>query len=101
MSAPTEVSDSVAITCRNLRKKFVLRHTRSMKEAIVWLLTGRKGDLSRKFDALKDVSLDVEQGETVALLGLNGSGKSTLLKLISGVLQPDEGTVHTRGGWPA
>ncbi|HKU31746.1 MULTISPECIES: ABC transporter ATP-binding protein [Arthrobacter] len=97
MSVPTAVSDSVAITCRNLRKKFVLRHTRSMKEAIVWLLTGRKGDLSKKFDALKDVSLDVEQGETVALLGLNGSGKSTLLKLISGVLQPDEGTVHTRG----
>jgi ABC-2 type transport system ATP-binding protein len=97
MSVPTGVSDSVAITCRNLRKRFVLRHTRSMKEAIVWLLTGRKGDLSKKFDALKDVSLDVEQGETVALLGLNGSGKSTLLKLISGVLQPDEGTVHTRG----
>ncbi|UKA57533.1 ABC transporter ATP-binding protein [Arthrobacter sp. FW306-2-2C-D06B] len=97
MSVPAGVPDSIAITCRNLRKKFVLRHTRSMKEAIVWLLTGRKGDLSKKFDALKDVSLDVEQGETVALLGLNGSGKSTLLKLISGVLQPDEGTVHTRG----
>ncbi|UKA52952.1 ABC transporter ATP-binding protein [Arthrobacter sp. FW305-BF8] len=97
MTVPAVTSDTVAITCRNLRKKFVLRHTRSMKEAIVWLLTGRKGDLSKKFDALKNVSLDVEQGETVALLGLNGSGKSTLLKLISGVLQPDEGTVHTRG----
>lgn len=97
MTAPAVLSETVAITCRNLRKKFVLRHTRSMKEAIVWLLTGRKGDLSKKFDALKNVSLDVEQGETVALLGLNGSGKSTLLKLISGVLQPDEGTVHTRG----
>lgn len=97
MTAPVDVSETVAITCRNVRKKFVLRHTRSMKEAIVWLLTGRKGDLSKRFDALKDVSLDVEQGETVALLGLNGSGKSTLLKLISGVLQPDEGTVHTRG----
>ncbi|UVJ38317.1 ABC transporter ATP-binding protein [Arthrobacter sp. CJ23] len=97
MTAPVGVSETVAITCRNVRKKFVLRHTRSMKEAIVWLLTGRKGDLSKRFDALKDVSLDVEQGETVALLGLNGSGKSTLLKLISGVLQPDEGTVHTRG----
>lgn len=97
MTAPAVLSGTVAITCRNLRKKFVLRHTRSMKEAIVWLLTGRKGDLSKKFDALKNVSFDVQQGETVALLGLNGSGKSTLLKLISGVLQPDEGTVHTRG----
>lgn len=87
----------VAISCKGLRKQFVLRHTRSMKEAAVWLVTGRKGDLSKKFMALTDVSLEVRQGETVALLGLNGSGKSTLLKLISGVLQPDGGSVHTRG----
>nr|WP_231704233.1 ABC transporter ATP-binding protein [Arthrobacter caoxuetaonis] len=68
-----------------------------MKEAFVWLIKGRKGDLSEKFDALKDVSLTVEQGETVALLGLNGSGKSTLLKHISGVMRPDVGSVGTRG----
>lgn len=90
-------ADELAITCVGIRKQFVLRHTRSLKEALVWLIRGRKGDLSRKFDALKDVSLDVRHGETVALLGLNGSGKSTLLKLISGVLQPDGGTVLTRG----
>ncbi|WP_434621557.1 ABC transporter ATP-binding protein [Arthrobacter sp. A5] len=88
---------STAITVENVRKEFVLRHTRSLKEALVWLLRGRRGDLSKKFDALKNVSLHVGQGETVALLGLNGSGKSTLLKLISGVLQPDSGSVRTRG----
>ncbi|MER2135049.1 MAG: ABC transporter ATP-binding protein [Arthrobacter sp.] len=88
---------ATAIEVRNISKRFVLRHTRSMKEAFVWLIKGRKGDLSEKFDALKDVSLNVEQGETVALLGLNGSGKSTLLKHISGVMRPDTGSVGTRG----
>ncbi|TQJ60433.1 ABC-2 type transport system ATP-binding protein [Arthrobacter sp. SLBN-83] len=86
-----------AIEVSDISKQFVLRHTRSIKEAVVWLIKGRKGDLSEKFHALKNVSLDVEAGETVALLGLNGSGKSTLLKHISGVMLPDTGTVKTRG----
>jgi len=86
-----------AIEVSNVSKQFVLRHTRSIKEAVVWLVKGRKGDLSKKFHALKNVSLMVETGETVALLGLNGSGKSTLLKHISGVMLPDSGSVYTRG----
>lgn len=88
---------SIAIQVDNINKEFVLRHTRSIKEAIVWLAKGRKGDLSKKFHALRNVNLAVEKGETVALLGLNGSGKSTLLKHISGVMLPDSGTVGTRG----
>lgn len=86
-----------AIEVSDISKQFVLRHTRSIKEAVVWLAKGRRGDLSEKFHALKNVSLQVESGETVALLGLNGSGKSTLLKHISGVMLPDTGTVRTRG----
>jgi ABC-2 type transport system ATP-binding protein len=86
-----------AIEVRDVSKQFVLRHTRSLKEAVVWLAKGRRGDLSEKFHALKDVSLTVGTGESVALLGLNGSGKSTLLKHISGVMLPDSGTVRTRG----
>jgi ABC-2 type transport system ATP-binding protein len=86
-----------AIEVSDISKQFVLRHTRSLKEAVVWIAKGRKGDLSEKFHALKNVSVEVQTGETVALLGLNGSGKSTLLKHISGVMLPDTGTVRTRG----
>jgi branched-chain amino acid transport system ATP-binding protein len=43
--------------------------------------------------ALHGVSLDVRQGETVALLGTNGNGKSTLLKCVMGMVRPTRGTV--------
>lgn len=49
------------------------------------------------FVALSDVSLKIQRGEVVGIVGLNGSGKSTLLKLISGILEPSEGTVKTYG----
>jgi branched-chain amino acid transport system ATP-binding protein len=47
--------------------------------------------------ALKDVSLDVNEGEIVTLIGANGAGKSTLLKTISGLLKPKSGTISFEG----
>jgi len=47
--------------------------------------------------ALRGVSLHVEQGEIVGLIGVNGAGKSTTLMTIAGVLQPRSGTIAFRG----
>ena len=47
--------------------------------------------------ALKDVSFNVRRGECVGIIGTNGSGKSTILKIITGVLNPTEGSVAVRG----
>ncbi|WP_127509279.1 ABC transporter ATP-binding protein [Paenibacillus humicus] len=49
------------------------------------------------FLALDDVSLTINKGSTVGLMGRNGSGKSTLLKLLTGILYPDKGKVEMKG----
>jgi branched-chain amino acid transport system ATP-binding protein len=50
-----------------------------------------------QIEALKGISLTVEQGEIVTLIGANGAGKSTTLKTISGLLRPREGQVRLHG----
>lgn len=51
----------------------------------------------KKHKVLKNVSLSVEKGDFVAVIGHNGSGKSTLAKLFNGLLQPDEGSITVDG----
>ena len=53
-------------------------------------------NIYKKFDdkeVLKDISFSVNNGETLAIVGVSGSGKSTILKIISGLLEPDSGEV--------
>ncbi len=52
---------------------------------------------SGAFDALKNVSLEIGQGEFVAVVGKSGSGKSTLLNMIAGIDRPTAGTVLVAG----
>ncbi len=50
-----------------------------------------------KIHALKDVSLNIDKGEIVTLIGANGAGKSTTLRTISGLLKPREGAIQLNG----
>lgn len=85
-----------SIIVDHVSKVFVRRNTHSFKEAFIsWIK--RKKVRSDVFTALDDLSFQICDGEAVAVLGLNGSGKSTTLKLVSGVLEPDQGRVLTRG----
>lgn len=89
--------DQKAIEIENLSIKFNKSTERidSFKEYLIRIV---KRDLSyEKFWALKDVSLSIQRGETVGIIGFNGSGKSTLLKVIAGVLKPAEGNVRVNG----
>jgi lipopolysaccharide transport system ATP-binding protein len=70
---------------------------------------GLKGWLTRRFtkepavphryrvEALNDITLDINRGERVGLIGLNGAGKSTLLKVLAGIYPPTAGSVEKRG----
>lgn len=85
-----------SIIVDHVSKRFLKRNTHSFKEAFVGWIGGKKVRAD-SFLALDDITFQVAQGESVAVVGLNGSGKSTTLKLISGVLEPDSGRVLTRG----
>ena len=88
-------SSDVAVSLDGLGKKFRLTHDRN------WTLkaTMLAGHRTRyeEFWALRDLSLEVEHGQTFGIIGGNGSGKSTLLKVLAGILRPDEGTTTVDG----
>ena len=84
------------IQVASVSKRFTVRKDSSLKERIVTL--GRAGRQHRQdFWGLSDVSLGINAGTTIGLIGHNGSGKSTLLKVLGGIVQPTSGTVHQRG----
>jgi len=94
-SDSTAVDDDVAISVRSVGKMYYLYDLPQdrLKQAFLW---GRK-KLYREFWALRDVSFEVRQGESVGIIGRNGSGKSTLLQIIAGTLTPTTGEVRVNG----
>ncbi len=89
------MESSPAIQIEHLTKVYKLydRNRDRLKEA---LHIGKNVN-SREHYALNDVSMTVNTGETVGIIGTNGSGKSTILKIITGVLNPTAGEIRING----
>jgi ABC-type polysaccharide/polyol phosphate transport system ATPase subunit len=86
---------TAAITVDDVSKQYRLYHERnqSLKAAIM-----RRARVKyEEFWALRDVSFEVPEGGTFALIGENGSGKSTLLKCMAHILRPEKGRIATHG----
>ncbi len=86
---------SNAIEVEDVTKVFRLYSEKfsSLKERVIH---GGKNPF-QEFYALKNVSLEIQDGTSVGLLGHNGSGKSTLLKTIAGIIQPNSGEIRVKG----
>ena len=88
-------NSDVVIKVENLTKEFTVWEDKAyfLKEK----LTNFKRNKKRKHVVLKDISCEINKGQTVALIGVNGSGKSTLLKLMTKIIYPDKGTIKIKG----
>lgn len=73
--------------------------TRSLKKAVLGKVGGKIGTEAKVpiIEALHDISLSLNEGDRVALVGHNGAGKSTLLRLLSGIYEPTRGVARITG----
>lgn len=94
---------SIAIKVEGLSKRFLLGNTfeHTISSRLGDLFSGRgalrPSQPREEFWALRDVNLEIAEGETVGIIGGNGAGKSTLLKILSRITPPTNGRALVRG----
>lgn len=97
-------AESARIFLDNVSLKFRKNHggPNGIKEAAMRLLSTpawyKSSPPTRsEFWGLRNISLDLREGDRLGIIGQNGAGKSTLLKVISGIYQPTQGSIEVRG----
>lgn len=103
------MNSEIAIAIENLGKRYNVDRLRNSKDGLRHAIEAAlrspfatfskrlKAHQSREFWALRGVSLQVQRGEVVGIIGNNGAGKSTMLKLLSRITEPTEGRISIHG----
>ena len=87
--------DDVVIKARHLAKAYKLYD--SQGDWLKQQLLGSAKTYYKSFWALKDISFEVQRGESLGIIGRNGCGKSTLLQIICGMTRPTKGEIWVKG----
>lgn len=88
-------NNNIAIKVESLSKIYPLYN--SPNDRLKETLHPRRKKYHKEFYALRDISFQVERGDSLGIIGQNGSGKSTLLKILSRVLTPSSGSFDVKG----
>ena len=92
------MKNNKAIIVDHVDKDFKMYYDRAntLKEKILFFSKKNKSK-DKLLHVLKDINLEINKGESVALIGVNGSGKSTLLKMMTKIIYPNKGKIIVNG----
>lgn len=89
------MSNEIALELQNVHLTYPVRKSSPKSIKRLFSIFSRRKDETTS--TLKDINLQIMKGEVIGILGHNGAGKSTLLRLLSGIYQPDKGSVRVNG----